>query len=391
MDPIRQAFIDAGLNPTTGRNENHASEGAFKFRPNSTAVPTLLFAFYVMMGGNPFFVVLANSPLAKSSPIIEHQSSKTSPAESALEALFARGLVRPGTGKPTVIQPMHGLFGKSVIYFVQVDQAALVEQGHSLTGSKKYSLIDPKTGKTQRKKDASIPGFGGCEYLEMLSALSATLSSAPLPSLAGFARGGGGGAVAGGGAAVVSPHHGGSKKSHPAPTCGHALCTHLHNIGAGHGGIVLPVFEYRCSDGSKKSVVIMVNEKGSWNLVCEKMDDSDHGCWIATIARALMEEVKIFILRYLENSDIKLGNPIGRTPVFYVQLDRTMVTHKLSRGVLNAQVAADNSDSRLPDCYKEIQAIGFFERIGNNLVPLDGNPTGYPNTFSRVVQSWLSS
>ncbi len=389
MDPIHQAFINAGLDPTIGNNKNHASGGAFKSRPVYSAVSTLstlLFAFYVMMGGNPFFVILANS-----SPIIKHESSNTIPADAALEALFARGLVRPGTDKPTEIKHVHGLFGHPLIYFVQVDQAALVGQGHSLFGSKKYSLVNPEIGKTQGRKDASLDGFGPSEYLQMLTALSDTPSSAPLPSSAGFARGGGGCAVAGGGAAVVSPHHGGSKKSHPAPTCGHALCTHLQNSDAGHGGIVLLVFEYRCSDGSKKSVVIMGFEKGSWNFFCEKMEHKDKGCWIRTIVRALREEGKIFPSRYLQDSDIKLGKPIGRTPVFYVQLDRSMVTHDLSRGVLNAQVAADNSNSSLPACYKEIQAIGFFERDGNRLVPLPGNPASYPDTFSRVVQSWLFS
>lgn len=392
MDHIQQAFIDAGLNPTTGRNPNHASGGAFKSRPVYSAVPTLLFAFNVMMGGNPFFVVLA-----KSSPIIAHQTFTLKPDDAALEALFARGLVRPGTGNPTEIKHVHGLFGHPLIYFVQVDQAALVEQGHSFFGfgSKKFSLVDPRTGKTQGENDASINGFGRPQYLEMFSAFSGTTTSAPLPSSAGFARGGGGCAVAGGGAAVASPHHGGRKKTHSAPKCGHALCTHLQNSDAGHGAIVLPVFEYKCSDRSKKSVVIMGFEnrrsRNFWNFFCEEMEDKDKGCWIATIVRALREEGKIFLSRYLEDSDIRLGNPIRRTPVFYVQLDRSMVTHDLSRGVLNAQVAADNSNTSLLAYYKEIQAIGFFERVGNRLVPLDGNPAGYPNTFSDVVNSWLSS
>jgi hypothetical protein len=350
-----------------------------------------LFMFYVMMGGNPFFVVLAQS-----SPIIEHKSSKTNPADTALEALITRGLVRPGTGKPTVIKPVRGLFGHPLIYCVQVDQEALVGQGYSLFGSKMYSLVDPRTGKTQGGKDASIHGFGPSEYRQMLIALSGTPSSAPLPSSAGFTRGGGGGAVAGGGgAAVAASHHHSGKKSHSAPTCGHALCTHLHDSGAGHGGIVILCFEYHSKDGSKKSVVIMgfeTRRSGNfWNFFCEKMEDSDHGCWIATIARALREEGKIFLSRHLEESEIKSGNPIGRTPVFYVKLDRSMVTHDLSRGVLNAQVAADNSNPSLPPCYKEIQAIGFFERVGNNLVPLPGNPVGYSNTFSDVANQWRLS
>lgn len=146
-------FRNNGLDPKTGRNIEHAGGGAFRADP-TTSLSNLLFVFYVMMDGNPFFVVLANS-----SPIIEYKSSKTTPADAALEALFARGLVRPGTGNPTVIHSVYGLFGKPVINFVQVDQAALVEKGHSFFGSKVYSLVDPRTGKSQGGKDASIPGF----------------------------------------------------------------------------------------------------------------------------------------------------------------------------------------------------------------------------------------
>jgi hypothetical protein len=388
-DPIRQAFINAGLDPKTGRRLEYASGGAFTSDSAFNAVLRFFFAFYLMVGGNPFFIVLAQS-----SPIIEHKSSsKTTLAHVALEALVARGLVRPGTGEPTDIKHVHGLFSQPLIYFVKVDQEALVQKGKTFFGTKKYSLVDPTTGKTHGGNDASIIGFGHSEYDQMLKALSGTPISAPLPSSAGFARGGGGGAVAGGGGGAVaaSHHHGG--KTHSAPTCGHARCTHLHNTGAGHGAIVLPVFAYVCTDRSKKSVVISGFEKGSWNLFCEKMEGKDNGCFIATVERALREEAKIILSRRLENDDIKLGNPIGRTPVFYVQLDRSMVTHNLSRGVLNAQVSADNGNPSLPSCYKENQAIGFFERIGYNLVPLPGNPnpSSYPNIFSRVVQSWLSS
>jgi hypothetical protein len=376
MNPLEAAFIGAGLDPKTGRRT-----------VVNNSVSTLLFVFYVIMGGNPFFVVLAIS-----SPIIEHRTTKIAPADAALEALVRRGLVRLGTGNPKVIQPVSGLFGHSLIYFVEVDQAALVAQGRSFFGSKKYSLVDPKTGKSQGGRDASIHGFGATEYHQMLSALSVTPISAPSSSIAGFARfSGGGGVVAGGGAVAAVPHHGGGKKPHPAPMCGHSVCTHLHNSGAGHGAIVLPIFSYKCPDGSNKSVVIMGFEKRSWNLFCEGMESSDNGCWIETIARALREEGKIFLSRHLEDSDIKLGNPIGRTPVFYVQLDRSMVTHYLSRGILNAQVAADNANSILLHCYKEIQAIGFFEKKGNNIVALPGNPVGYPDTFSGVANQWRLS
>jgi len=366
-------FTSQGLDPKTGRNPHHSTNPIGR-----DTIPTLLLALYVMMGGNPYFVVLTQS-----SPIIEYQSSKTTLTDAALDAFIKRGLVRPGTGILTVIHSINGLFGHPVIHFVQVDQAALVQQGHSFIGSKVYSLVDPRTGKSQGGKDVSITGFGPTQYSEMLAALLTRLSSASSPSSAGFARGGGGG----GGAVAASHTHGG--KTHSAPTCGHALCTHLHNTDAGHGAIVLPVF--RCKDGSKKSVLIMGFEKGSWNFFCETMERKDNGCWIATIARALREEAKIFLSRHLDDSDIRVRKPIGRTPVFHVQLDRIMVKHDLSCGVLNAQVAADNSDRSLSPCYKEIQAIGFFDIVENRLVPLPENPDGYPKEFSRVVNNWLSS
>jgi hypothetical protein len=374
-----------GLN-LAGRNSKHASGGAF--RAAHISVSTFLFVIYVIMDGNPFFVVLADS-----SPIIEHRSSNTTdPSKAALEALLAKRLVRTGTHKPTVIHPVHGLFDKPVIHFVEVDQTALVQPGHSMLGSKVYSLVVPETGKSQGGKDSS---FGLANYSKLRAALLPMLSSSTSAPKAAFARGGGGGgavAFGGGGAAVAASHHHGGKKTYPAPTCGHCLCTDLHDEGAGHGGIVIPYFEYHCKDGSKKTATIMIyEERRSWNFLCERMEDKDNGCWIATIQRALREEGKLFLSRDLEKADIKLGKPIRRTPVFYVELERNMVKHNLSRGVLNSQVAADNSNPSLPPCYKEIQAIGFFERIGGNLVPLPGNPSCYPDIFSDVVKSWLSS
>jgi hypothetical protein len=379
MEDLEKAFKKWGID-YTGRNPNHARGGVL------SSLSMLFFVFYVMMGGNPAFVVLAGSL-----PIIKHTSSKTSLADAALEALLAMGLVRPGTGNPTVIHTIIGLSDRHpVIHFVQVDEAALVPPGHSLFGSKVYSFVDPRTGKTRGGKYATIPGFGATQYTEMLTALLPNLSSVPPPSLAEYARGGSGAVAGGGGAAgAVSHHHRG--KTHLDPECGHKVCNELRSINAGPDAIVLPVFEYHCKDGIKKSVVIMGFDDGSWNFFCVKMEDSDYRCWIWTIPRELKKEGKILLSRYLNDYDIKLGNPISRTPVFYVKLERSMVIHDLSRVVLNAQIAAENRDPSPPICNKNIQAIGFFERVGNNLVPLPGNPFGYPNTFSPVVRSWLSS
>jgi len=204
----------------------------------------------------------------------------------------------------------------------------------------------------------------------------ATLS----PSLVSFVS------VSGGGGASVA---GGRKRSsNPPPSCGHLVCKHLRGNKAGHGTIVLPCFNYHSKDGSIKSVVILGFEKGSWNLFCEGMNHADRGCWIACIQRALREECKLLITRTIQVSDITLGPIIGtKTPSFYVELDSTMVSHDLSRGVLNAQVAADNANPALPKDYKEIQSIGFFERVGKKLVSVPGN--SHRSTFSDVVRTWL--
>ena len=374
-----------GLSPA-GRNPHHASGGAFRAAPIS--VSTFLFVIYVIMGGNPSFVLLTNS-----SPIIEHESANTTdPSKAALEALLAKRLVRPGTLlNPTDIFSIKIFPDLPNITFVRINQEALAPQGHSLFGSKVYSLVDSQTGKSQGGKDSF---FGLENYSKLRDALRPVLTISIPPPIASLARGGGGGgavAFGGGGAAVAASHHHGGKKPHSSPTCGHGLCNRLHDEGAGHGGIVIPIFKYHCKDGSKKTVMIMGFEKGSWNFFCEKMEDKDNWCWIETIVRALLEEGKIFLSRHLEEADIKLGKPIGRTPVFYVELVRSMVTHDLSRRVLNAQVASDNSNRSLPHCFKEIEAIGFIELIGGNLVHLPGNPSGYPNRFSKIVKLCFSS
>lgn len=213
----------------------------------------------------------------------------------------------------------------------------------------------------------------------------------PPSPFTGFAGGGCGGGCGGGAALAVA---GGGKPSskpkisHPRPSCRHWFCKHLDSYKAGHGAIVLPCFNYRSKDGSIKPVVILVFEKGSWNLICEGMNHADCGCWLACVMRALREECKLILTRPIQESDIKLGPIIGtKTPSFYVELDSSMVSHDLSRGVLNAQVAADNADPALSKDYKEIGAIGFFERVGKKLVSVPGNP--HKSTFSDVVDTWL--
>jgi hypothetical protein len=213
--------------------------------------------------------------------------------------------------------------------------------------------------------------------------------SDPPSPFTGFAGGGGGGcgggaalAVAGGGKSSSKP------KMSPRPSCRHWICIHLDSYKGGHGAIVLPCFNYRSKDGSMKPVVILVFEKGSWNLSCEGMNHADCGCWLACIMRALREECKLFLTRPIQVSDITLGPIIGtKTPSFYVELDSSMVSHDLSRGVLNAHVASDNANPALPKDYKEIQAIGFFMRRDNDLVSVPGNP--HRSTFSDVVRTWL--
>jgi hypothetical protein len=207
-----------------------------------------------------------------------------------------------------------------------------------------------------------------------------------MSNLLSFFVGGGG---AGAGSSASSS--GGSTK-YSAPTCGHSVCKQLHDTRAGHGGILKISFPYKHWNGSTKRVFIMGSEKArGWNFFCEKMEDGDKGCWLAMIQRLLIEEAKIRLSRPLQLSDITLDRIMGRTPVFLLELERTMVTHNLSRRDLNNHIAADKANKALPKCYKEIEAIGFFEMVGNRLVPLPDNPSGYPDTFSDVVKSYFSS
>lgn len=250
---------------------------------------------------------------------------------------------------------------------------------------------DPKTGRPQTtavqppSKPAKIslnqPGIFSriVAAFHGDKAIPAPTTSAS-PSMYSFAYGAGGAAIAGGVATVPA--------AHLATSCGHATCLHLKNTHAGHGVIPVISFTYHCKFGTTKSVIIMVNEKGSWNLPCETMEDKDGCCWLATLERAIREECKIFLSTRLSDSDIRFGNLIGKTPVFYLHLNTGMIRHNLSRGILNAQIVADNGNPILPRCYKEIQAIGFFEKQGIKLVPLDGNPVGYSDIFSRVANLW---
>jgi 8-oxo-dGTP pyrophosphatase MutT (NUDIX family) len=221
LNPLRAAFVGAGINPKTCQ----------RLQCNPGCFSTFLFAFYVMMGGNPFFVVLLDS-----SPIWEHKSSRAIPAEAALEVLLAKGVVDPKTSDPTVIIPLSGLFGAEMIFFVQVDEKSLVKivkkDLFSFFKPDVYSLVNPRTGKTGSGNDKTIPGFFDLShYNAMLTALSPMLSSASLPSLSGFARGGGGGgAVArGGGGGAVARGGGGGKSAPPASSLRLAETASLHS------------------------------------------------------------------------------------------------------------------------------------------------------------------
>lgn len=275
---------------------------------------------------------------------------------------------------------------QSLLEAFYVSQGCDLKTGRKLLPTTMLTTIpDPVISEKKSKKmglfEKLFGGGKGCKEPDPPSPPS------PPSPFTGFAGGGCGGgaalAVAGGGKPTSKP-----KISHPRPSCGHWICKHLDSNKAGHGAIVLPCFNYRSKDGSIKPVVILVFEKGSWNLICEGMNHADCGCWLACVMRALREECKLFLTRPIQESDIKLGPIIGtKTPSFYVELDSMMVSHDLSRGVLNAQVAADIANPALPKDYKEIQAIGFFERVGKKLVSLPGN--SHRSTFSDVVNTWL--
>ena len=206
-------------------------------------------------------------------------------------------------------------------------------------------------------------------------------------SSASSSRGGGSSASSSGGGGSSASSSASSTK-YPAPTCGHAVCNQFSMDNTGHGVILRIRFPYKDWNGSIRPVFILGFERArGWNFFCEKMEDADKGCWIAIIERASKEEAKVLLSRPLQESDITLDKFIGRTPVFLLQLDHKMVTHNLSRRILNDHIAADKANKGLPKCYKEIKAIGFFEMVGKHLVPLPDNPPGYPDTFSDVVKS----
>jgi 8-oxo-dGTP pyrophosphatase MutT (NUDIX family) len=240
------------------RNPNHASGGAF--------ISTLLFVLYVMMGGNPFFVVLAGS-----SPIIERNSSTTAPDDAALEAMLKRGLVRLGTEKPTVIHSVYRLFGKPVIHFVQVDEAELASQGHSFFGSKVYSIVDGN-GNSKGGKDASILGFGAAQYAEMRTALLPKLSSASSPPMVGFARGGGG-AVAGGGKSV--------------PSASSLRLAELPSLHTGMSNAFVLLF---LQDPSKCILLVQTRSDNCWGLPGGRVNKGEHPSDAAI--REFEEEIK---------------------------------------------------------------------------------------------------
>jgi ADP-ribose pyrophosphatase YjhB (NUDIX family) len=207
-DPIATFFQNQGCDKH-GRRQVTGIAGGARLSPAIPVMIEFMFVFYALMGGNPFFVVLANS-----SPIMEHRSKHTSPDDAAFEALLQRCLVHSGAKKPTNIIHVNGVFGLHCVHFVQVSETDLVSASsfYSLFSKKPYSLVDPQTGKSRGGKVRTITGFGVREYQTLLSALvpsGATL----LPSLASFASGGGGGgggvAVAGGGGGVALAGGGG--------------------------------------------------------------------------------------------------------------------------------------------------------------------------------------
>jgi len=191
-------FFKSQGRDSSGRQQVTGIAGGARLSPATPVMIEFMFVFYALMGGNPFFVVLANS-----SPIIEHRSEHKSPDDAAFEALLRRCLVHSGAKKPTNIIHVNGVFGLPRVHFVQVSEADLVSASSfsSLFSNKLYSLVDPKTGKSRGGEVRTISGFGVPEYNALLSFLPSSSPSKPSPSLPKFALGGGGGggAVAFGG------------------------------------------------------------------------------------------------------------------------------------------------------------------------------------------------
>ena len=187
-NPLDAFFESQGLDKF-GRKKMADGPGLASGTP---VIIKVMFVFYVLIGGNPFFIVLANS-----SPIIEHHSAHTSPDDAALESLILRGLVRAGTKKPTNLTSANEVFGYMPITFVQLNEPDLVSSS-SFLSKKIFSFVNPSTGKSRKEEDRTIPDFGVTEYSTLLSFLIRLSTSKP-----SLALGGGGGAIAGGRSGAV--------------------------------------------------------------------------------------------------------------------------------------------------------------------------------------------
>lgn len=363
MNSIAKTLRGLGCDPSTGRQSAAAATAIARANAVSPVhfgdlMLMLRFVFYLIIGGRPYVVFVQQSL------IVEHFSSTTAPDSAALEALVQKNLVPPRTLKPTVIHAVKG------IYFVKVDEGVLRSKGSTIFGSKLYSLIDPLTGKTQGGKIPSVFEQPQCQ--EMMAAfLSKVQTTPPLPPLASFASGG--------------------KCDVVDRLCDHKLCKkNLPKTAV----LIFPVFEYKYPNMSKESVLILNFKNGVWDIPNKIMDPSDKLCWLATIMRVLLNDVKITLSYPLNDSNVKTGKPFKGIPTFFVMLDQSMVVGRLSREVLNQKVLEDNAMiPGLSACDDVTQEVGFFVRRGGALIPvprvgLESVP-GDPPNFSRLVLSWL--
>jgi hypothetical protein len=397
-----------------------------------SATYTFWFIFMVMQGG-----VLRVLVLPDSLPVFQRDDVDSNPSTAAYNTLQHYGILRPNAPQPRNIWEggnSVGLESVNRLTFVQLDPTHLVDS--SSWGIKKYSLCDGN-GRSESSVDRTVDGFRDDQYrrlFEQLSQISvrpfdqsvrhepmnpalartslfSTHSAEPHQAPKSSRKHSSGGGEA---AEILLPDceaadaedssftsmfrglmSGGEATTPSLPTvlCGHDVCSTMEHLeNAGHGVILFPWFMYHDrASGATFPVVILVYEKGSWNAMCETMSRSDKGCWYSTITRALREEGKMTLRKSLQPSD---GTPVrgslGRTPVWYLQIG-DLVETKLNRATLNARVASDNADPKLPKDFKEIQAIGFFRQLPDgSLVGLPGNPSVRFDVFSIIVKSLLA-
>ncbi len=135
--------------------------------------------------------------------------------------------------------------------------------------------------------------------------------------------------------------------------------------------------------------------KGKYTICSGKRDACDGECWVATAIRELREEMKLSMSerQFLDICDHAGKTQVlrkGSTPIFIGVLRELSALNKsvnlltIFRDSLNRAIEVDRTDAELPEEYKEVSRVDWFDFDMAIYIPNDEEAVVF-SPYSKIV------